>query len=345
MRFGRTHFASYLLAPDAGAGAAGGGAAGGAAAGGTAAANAGGAAAGAGADAAAAAAGGAAGGGAAAAAAGGEAKTEPNPTEAFLGAIPEKIRGEVYFKDIKSVEDLATRAFNQAKMLGRDPNTLVPIPDATDAAAWNALYAKLGRPEAADKYVLPKKGEADYSDADKEFQGRLLPILHEAGLTQRQLDLIAPKWNELAVAAATASAALEERGLADATRQLQTEWGAAFKQNMELSDKAISHYADKMKLGDELHNAIKAMPPTSRVALGKLFAGLGSQLSEDGLIGRASGSNGNIIGPNEARQAITGKYADKEFMAAYGNKEAAKHKDAVAEMARLHAVAYPEAVA
>ena len=67
-------------------------------------------------------------------------------------------------------------------------------------------------------------------------------------------------------------------------------------------------------------------------------------MAEDGLLGRAgAGGAGGLLAPTEARQQIAAKYADKQFAAALTSKSAPGHAEAVAEMARLHEMAYPAA--
>ena len=264
----------------------------------------------------------------------------------FAEQLPEKIRGEAYFKDIKSFDDLATKAYNQAKMIGKDPNTLLEIPSNDDDKALTALYTKLGRPETADKYDIPKLADGkDYSTDDKAFQTAVLPILHDAGITQRQLTKIMPAWNALQAKAAEAVGAQTQASFKTADEALTKEWGAAKAEKIATAQAAITFLASGEKgpkLGADLKAALETINPATGQAFGnmpafaRLFAYFGTQMKEDGLIGKGgAGGVGDALSPAEADQQINAKYADTKFMASYTNKNAPDHADAVREMSRL----------
>ncbi|HEY2068275.1 MAG TPA: hypothetical protein VGG48_01875 [Rhizomicrobium sp.] len=270
----------------------------------------------------------------------------------FAEQLPEAIRGEAYFKDIKSFPDLATKAFNQAKMIGKNPDTLVELPANDDAKAWESVYAKLGRPEAADKYEIPKLADGkDYTPADRDFQNAVLPILHKAGVTQRQFAAIMPEWNALQqqVGAAAETARVNEIKAGHAN--LDKEWGAAKGEKLKLAQSTINFLASDEKgpkLGGDLAAALEQTDPSTGQKLGthpafaRLFAYLGAQMQEDGLIGKGGGGGqGDALSPAEAQQHINARQADTKFMAAYQNKRAPDHADAVKEMQRLYELAYP----
>jgi hypothetical protein len=261
------------------------------------------------------------------------APSSPAPAPvSFHEQIPADIRHEAYFRDIKSAGDLATRAYHQAKLIGRDPSTLAVIPEERDTEGWSKLYAQLGRPETSDKYAMPA---GDYSEADKPVLDKLLPVLHAAGVSQHQLDTIVPAWCQLAARARSAIEGARAQAFANADNFLRAQWGDNFDQNIQRGDQAIEHYARMLEL-DGLAAAMKAAPPRSRVALAMLFAELGAHLTDDGVIGQTTGRD-------EALAAIAAKRGDQSFMRAYLTKGDPRHDDAVSEMARLHAAAYPEA--
>jgi hypothetical protein len=61
------------------------------------------------------------------------------------------------------------------------------------------MCGPLGRPESADKYAIGKKADgSDYDDIDKAFQAKILPVLHQAGVTQKQFDAIRPAIDAMA---------------------------------------------------------------------------------------------------------------------------------------------------
>lgn len=270
----------------------------------------------------------------------------PVPTAAaptvFADTLPEDIRTDAAFKDIKDLGSLAKSYLNAQKMLGVPKDQLLKLPtDPADAEGWKAVYSRLGTPESHDKYVVkPPEGQA-YSDGDKAFQSAILPVLHKANLTQQQLDVILPEWNALAANSVKAQKAATTAGLAEAETKLKGKWGAAYDENVTLVEDTIGHFANELKLGDDLHKNIMDLPPAARPALGDLFVHLGRQLREDGVIGRTPAGGGNKA-PTEAAQEINSLTADKAFMKVYQDKRDPGHADAVKRMERLYQMAYPQ---
>ena len=75
------------------------------------------------------------------------------PPVAFAESLPEDIRGEAAFRDIKSLPDLAKGYLHATRMVGGRPEDLIKVPTSPeDQAAWDAAFGKLGRPEKPDGY-------------------------------------------------------------------------------------------------------------------------------------------------------------------------------------------------
>lgn len=281
------------------------------------------------------------------------AATDPNkawsfPTEkAFAEYLPEKYRTDPSLRDIKNFDGLVSSYVNAQKMLGADKATIVQLPTGDDPKAYDDFYNKLGRPESPDKYQVPKRADGkDYSDGDKALQKAILPVLHKAGLNQRQIDAIVPAWNEITANATAAAAKQEQDAIAAGEAELTKEWGAAKDAKIALGRDALTHLSTELKLGDALTKALEAKDANGNAlgnnpALAKLFAHIGGQLQEDGLIGKGGGGGQAEYSPAEAMQQIKAKEGDADFNKAYRDKKHPGHADAVAEMARLYAQAYP----
>lgn len=264
-------------------------------------------------------------------------------TRPLAERLPEKIRSEPYFKDIKSIDDLAEKAFNQAKMIGRDPNTLFSIPAKDDKEGLGKIYNALGRPETADKYAIPKRADGkDYGPEDAAFQKAILPKLHEIGMTQAQVEQLVPVWNEINASATTAQTAKWDADAAKSNEALRGEWGSAYDQRMQDAAAALEHYFPK-EIVDELNKASRDGSTVlgDNQFLARGLAKIGAQLREDGLIGKGEGGGQGSLAPDEAKQQIRAKMADAEFLKPYRDKSHAGHADAVAEMERLFKQAYP----
>jgi hypothetical protein len=107
---------------------------------------------------------------------------------AFHAVLPEEIRAKPYVKDINSFGDFVKKFDGAQALLGKP---IVPGENATPEE-WNAFFAKAGRPEKADAYVIP-----DIDGVPKEFVqkaseiGLLKQIMHAAGLNQQQAKVFA----------------------------------------------------------------------------------------------------------------------------------------------------------
>jgi hypothetical protein len=166
-------------------------------------------------------------------------------------------------------------------------------------------------------------------------------VLHAAGLSQRQINAIIPKWNEIVGAMGAAEETKSQTAMAEGAAKLKTEWGAAYDAKVGLAQGAIKHYADSLKLGDDVMKELDGTKLGNSPALAKLFAHLGSQLKEDGLLGKASGATGGELSPAEAKQQIAAMEADKDQLAALRDKRHPKHAETLAKRTALFEMAFP----
>jgi hypothetical protein len=293
----------------------------------------------------------AAGSNAGAAGAGAAATPWSFPTEKpFAEYLPEKYRADASLRDIKDFDGLVGGYINAQKMIGVDPKRRLTLPAASDdAKGWNDLYTALGRPEKIDGYLVPPKGDkAAYSESDLAFQKQILPVLHEAGLSQHQLEAIIPKWNALQDAALGAQNEAAAKGIQEADAALSKEWGAAKDQKLALAKTTLEYFADTLKLGDGLKQALERPGPDGKPlgndpAFARLFAHLGQQMQEDGLLGKGGPQGQGFLSPAEAQQQIAHLMGggDAAFMKAYRTKDHPGHADAVARMKTLYEQAHP----
>jgi hypothetical protein len=257
-------------------------------------------------------------------------------TKPFADQLPDDIKTDAVFRDIKDLHGLAKSYQSAAKMVGLDKGQIVQLPNWADAKSAEEFYNRLGRPAKAEEYKFSERANQPYSDDEKKFQEQLRPILHRIGLSQRQIDALVPEWNGLQQ---TAQASIEEQSKLNQARHLQTlktELGAAFDQTMKDATTALAQYDPKGELARYLDETKLGDHP----AMVQFFGRLGRELREDGVAGSARASDG-IMTPTEAKQAINAKRADKDFAAAYGAKQHPNHKAAVAEMEQLYLLAYP----
>jgi hypothetical protein len=268
-----------------------------------------------------------------------EARSSRDVLPGFAATLPQDIRAEAAFRDIKDVGGLAKSYLAASRMIGGRPDELLKVPtDPNDEAGWNAAYTRLGRPETADKYTFAAPTLPEGLTVDPALRSDFAAAAHKAGLNTNQVAMLYDWYNREAATQFTAAGATRAATEATATAGLKTEWGLAFDQNVGLAKQAVAHYGDP-SLTAYLEESHFGNDPR----LLRVFARLGAQLSADGLIGGARQGGGAVLSPAEAQRQITALRADAAFSAAYMDTRHPGHADAVRKMAGLHDFAYPAA--
>lgn len=258
----------------------------------------------------------------------------------FAETLPEDIRGEAVFRDIKDLAGLARSYHSAAKMIGGRPQDLIKVPGPDDAEGHAVVWEKLGRPADAKGYELPDPKLPEGVAVDTALRDGFAGKAHELGLTKKQAGALYDWWNTSMGGMATARTQAMTQANEAAVQGLAQEWGAAKDERLADAKAAVQHYG-----GEDVLTTLETVRTADGVLLGnlpqlaKVFANLGKQLREDGLVGRGGGDA--AMSPAEAQQEINALNADKQFMAAYVNKHAPGHADAVAKMTRLYAFRHP----
>jgi hypothetical protein len=279
------------------------------------------------------------------AAPGGDAKPWSFPTDKpFAEYLPERVRTDPSFRDIKSFENLAESFVNAQRLVGADKATILQIPKDDDAKAWADFYAKTGRPEKPEGYKIPKRADGKEYDADSQgFQKAMVPKLHEAGLSQRQIDMLVPAWNAVFDNADTARADADAADRTKAETALKAEWGTAYDDKLKLAQSAINHYAGELKITDAVLAELDSTKLGNTPGLAKMLAHLGAQLKEDGLIGKGDAGFAAALSPAEARQQINAMASDETAKKALLDPKHPQHRETVERRAKLYEQAYPPA--
>ena len=248
------------------------------------------------------------------------------PASWYSGFQDESLRGYIETKGFKDPSSLAESYRNLEKLRGVPENELVRIPKEGDAEAWNAYYARMGRPENADGYSLPVP-EGD----DGAFSKQAAQWMHEAGLTPAQAQILAGKNNEFL---ATQMKAAQDQQAIESDRQmseLKTEWGQAYDQNTEIARRAAKQFG----LDEGMLSSIEEAIGTKQLLT--LFNNIGQGLGEHKAHGIGSGDNSFKLSPAAAQERIKQLGNDPEW----GKKYLAGGANEAAEMQRLQQMAYP----
>ena len=219
---------------------------------------------------------------------------------------------------------------NLEKLMGADRagNTVIlPKPDASPDEIGK-FFDRLGRPADAAGYKIevPQGG-------DPEFAKTAGSWFHELGLSQKQGEALAAKWNEYATGLQTNAQTQSQQQIKDDEFALKQEWGAAFQQNLTTAQAA----ARGLGMDEATINKLEASLGYKGTM--DLFHQIGSKIGESEFVsGDKTEKFGAALTPGQAQAQIRDLMADKNFVGRYLSKDA----NAVAEMKRLHEFAYPE---
>ena len=253
------------------------------------------------------------------------------PPQDWTTGFPDEVRGVIQTKGWKNPGDVIGSYQNLEKLLGADKagrGVVLPKDDAP-AEEWASFYQRLGRPENADGYKLPTP------DGDTgAFAKTAAQWFHEAGLTAKQAETLAAKWNEYAGGTMQQQEAQFEQQSALDLQDLQKTWGDKFEANAELARRARREAG----LSDEEGQAIERALGLKKAA--EVFAFLGKQFAEAPMKGGDGAGRGSFgATPEDARARIAALKNDQAWTAKYLNGDI----DARSEFERLHRIAFPSA--
>lgn len=218
------------------------------------------------------------------------------------------------------------------KLIGAPSDRVLKLPGDNDAPeAWNQVYDRLGRPTDAKGYEIPvPEGQ------DKTFAESMRPVFHELGLSAKQAKGLAEKWNAAAAAHQAEQVKQYEQRATVEAEGLKKEWGAAHDKEMQKAKGAAKAFG----MTGEVIDALESVMGYAGVM--KFLAKAGSALGEDKFHAGGNGSGGfggGVMTPAQAQAAIAAKKQDAEFVKRYTQGGTAEKQ----EVARLHAMAYPDA--
>lgn len=250
----------------------------------------------------------------------------------WLGDVDELTLGYIQNKGWTEPKQILDGYRNLEKLFGADKagNTVIlPKAEATPEEL-SAFYSKLGRPVDADGYGI-KAPEG--MPTDPAFTKAAADKFYELGLSQKQGQELTNWWNNTMSQQMTTQQNNSLETFQKDEASLKTEWGNAYDQNFVVAKNVATQLGLDAPTIDKLQGAL------GHAGVMKLLANIGSKSGEDKFVtGQNSSSFSSVMTPAQAKADIQAKMADKTFASNYLNKNA----DALAEMARLHAFAYPE---
>lgn len=264
----------------------------------------------------------------------------PGSEPTWRDSLPEDLRDHASLRDIGDVNNLVKSFINAQQMIGADKIKL-PGESAT-ADEWSDFYAAAGRPDAATNYAFEAPSELpdgfQYSD---DLAGAFKDWAFEAGLSQKQAGMLHDRYVADIARGVQEMTEQETESIRAADTAIRKAWGNEYEDNVNTTKRAIAFMG-----GDELVKALKATGVMAADGAIKnadvafAFHKVGGLLKEDSL---PEGIQRQFnTGPQEARDEIERLKTDKEFRAAWTDREHLGHKAAVAKMTDLQKAAKGE---
>jgi hypothetical protein len=252
------------------------------------------------------------------------------PASDWTASLPDLQRGYAQNKGWKDPGGVVDSYMNFEKLMGVPKERILKLPEKDDdVEGWTGIYDRLGRPQKPEEYNIPVP-EGGNPELAKNAQG----WFHEAGISRKQAEKIATKWNEHIDSMNKGAMEKWQNQVHKEHAELKTEWGQAFDQNVELGRRAAHKFGLDEKVVDKLEQVM------GFAGVMKLMHTLGSQTGvgrEDGFVTGNSGAGfGGIMTPGQAKAAIAARRSDTDFVKRYTAGGASEK----AEMDRLHQLAY-----
>lgn len=246
-------------------------------------------------------------------------------TTDWTSGLNEEVKGYVTKKGFKDPAMVLDSYVQLEKLIGVPKERLLKLPEkADDAAGWNEIHDRLGRPKTAKEYGIKSEDAAFVDWAQTTF--------HELGLSKAQGEKLIEKFGGFAKAQQSVSEGAKQAEFTKQDGSLKSDWGAAYDQNINVGKRAVAELGIDAPTIDKLEAAM------GFAGVMKLFHKLGSQVGES-TFHNGSGTPPKFNGamtPAQALARIQALRQDNTFVTKFINGGA----DEKAEMAQLHEWAF-----
>jgi len=255
--------------------------------------------------------------------------------DAMFNTLPDDLKSEpsVQIFKGKPLPDILKSHVHAQRLVGAD-KVAIPTGKFDTPEAWNALYAKLGRPETPDGYqfdaVALPEGVNRNPDIENAFKG----ISHKLGLTPKQATELYAAYNGMAAEAQKVQIEGQAKAIKDAEADLRAEWGNKYDERLALATKVIDTYGGKAEQVTEFKEKFGNDPTAIRI-----LANLGNLVSEGNFV---TGDRPAFLStPQEAEKKARDIMVNPQnpLHDAYHNRSNFRHNEAVEEVERLFVVA------
>ena len=236
------------------------------------------------------------------------AKTD-TPVSSWKDSISEEFRKDPSIEKFTEIDALAKSYINATRMIGQD-KIVIPTKNSTQEA-WDEAYAKLGRPETADKYNL--KIESDIVKMDENAIKSFAEQSHKLGLNNQQAEGILDFYKNNMEGTAQQAKIDTETAQAQSEQQLRQEWGRDFDAKVQQAGALAKANINPEVLDMTLSNGTRLGDHPEII---KGFAKIAGMMSEDKIVTTESEDVNTVADIESEISAITndtdGPYWNKQ---------------------------------
>lgn len=272
---------------------------------------------------------------------GGSAPANPGagtaPAGSWLDGLSADQRGTVVAKgwDKSGPAAVVTSYMELEKTLGRDKLSL-PAADQDgkrDFSTWDGWNA-LGRPDDAAKYEFTPGEGAAFSDADKQFHEAMRPFLHEAGVTQGQLDKLSSAFSQIGRQMVADHNQQVENDKKEAEKAIRQHTGPRYQAAIAGVEKTLNHFGGAQFAAEVMERGID---PQLFFALDRIT----QAVSETGPLpmGHAAPSTMTPEGAQQEIDRVLAEAKEKGDEHPYSNRRHPEHNAMKQRMQQLYLVA------
>ena len=236
------------------------------------------------------------------------AKTD-TPVSSWKDSISEEFRKDPSIEKFTEIDALAKSYINATRMIGQD-KIVIPTKNSSQEA-WDEAYAKLGRPETADKYNL--KIESDIVKMDENAIKSFAEQSHKLGLNNQQAEGILDFYKNNMEGTAQQSKIDTETAQAQSEQQLRQEWGRDFDAKVQQAGALAKANINPEVLDMTLSNGTRLGDHPEII---KGFAKIAGMMSEDKIVTTESEDVNTVADIESEISAITndtdGPYWNKQ---------------------------------
>lgn len=245
----------------------------------------------------------------------------------WYGEVAPEVKTWADGKAYKDAAAALSAHMSLEKLIGVPADQILRLPKPEDAAGWDGVWSRLGRPEAADKYELPVP-EGD----DGSFAKQVAPLLFANGVPKAMAQKLAAGMNDLSASMIKTQHEQAQAKAAADLAALKNEWGQDFDKRAEFGRRALREIGTPAGLNDADLGTLEAALGTSKML--KLFAGLGEASATAKFSGSQDGG-GFQMTKSQAAAKITQLRQDPDWVKAYAGGD----RNKISEFTRLNEIA------